>query len=85
MNHPNVCSLYDVGRQDGIDFLVLEYLDGETLAERLARGLDAAVTRQYYGGYAPALEDSGTGHAASQPPRAPDHGRRLSPGSSDRR
>ena len=38
LNHPHVCSLFDVGHTDGVDFLVLEYLDGETLAERLARG-----------------------------------------------
>jgi len=38
LNHPNICRLYDVGHQDGIDYLVMEYLDGETLAQRLARG-----------------------------------------------
>src|SRR5262249_32955222 len=38
LNHPNICTLYDVGRQDGIDFLVMEYLEGETLADRLAKG-----------------------------------------------
>lgn len=38
LNHPNICTLYDVGHQDGIDFLVMEYLEGETLASRLARG-----------------------------------------------
>src|ERR1700736_2004629 len=35
LNHPNICSLYDVGHQDGIDYLVMEYLEGETLADRL--------------------------------------------------
>ena len=35
LNHPNICTLYDVGHQDGIDFLVMEYIEGETLAERL--------------------------------------------------
>src|SRR5215831_926291 len=38
LNHPNICHLYDVGSQDGTDFLVMEFLDGETLAERLRRG-----------------------------------------------
>ena len=38
LNHPHICALYDVGQQDGIDFLVMEYLDGETLADRLVRG-----------------------------------------------
>jgi len=38
LNHPHVCVLYDVGRQDDVDFLVLELLDGQTLAERLLEG-----------------------------------------------
>ena len=38
LNHPHICTLHDVGRVDGIDFLVMEYLDGETLAARLFRG-----------------------------------------------
>src|ERR1700687_3155650 len=37
LHHPTICVLYDVGRQDGVDFLVMEYLEGETLAARLAR------------------------------------------------
>src|SRR3984885_7637087 len=37
LNHPNICTLHDVGHQDGIDFLVMEFLEGETLAERLAK------------------------------------------------
>jgi eukaryotic-like serine/threonine-protein kinase len=38
LNHPNICTLYDVGHQDGIDFLVMEYLEGEMLADRLRKG-----------------------------------------------
>jgi Tol biopolymer transport system component len=46
LNHPNICTLFDVGSQDGIDFLVMELLEGESLADRLARGplpLDQAL------------------------------------------
>ncbi|HYM11178.1 MAG TPA: serine/threonine-protein kinase, partial [Bryobacterales bacterium] len=38
LNHPHICALYDVGHEEGIDFLVMEYLEGETLAARLAAG-----------------------------------------------
>src|SRR4051795_567316 len=38
LNHPHVCTLYDVGSQDGVDFLVMEYMEGQTLADRLAKG-----------------------------------------------
>src|SRR5580700_1612555 len=38
LNDSNICTLYDVGHQDGIDFIVMEYLEGETLAERIKRG-----------------------------------------------
>ena len=36
--HPNICTLYDVGQQDGVDYLVMEYLDGQTLADRIVKG-----------------------------------------------
>jgi Tol biopolymer transport system component len=38
LNHPNICTLHDVGHQDGTDFLVMEYLEGETLGDRLMKG-----------------------------------------------
>ncbi len=38
LNHPHICTLFDVGRQGDTDFLVMEYLEGQTLAARLARG-----------------------------------------------
>ena len=37
-HHPHICALHDVGQEDGTDYLVMEYLDGETLADRLAKG-----------------------------------------------
>jgi eukaryotic-like serine/threonine-protein kinase len=38
LNHPHICTLHGVGHQDGTDFLVREYLEGETLAQRLSKG-----------------------------------------------
>src|SRR5262245_56547589 len=38
LNHPHICVLHDVGHDNGLDFLVLEHLQGETLAERIKRG-----------------------------------------------
>ncbi|MHB8736343.1 MAG: serine/threonine-protein kinase, partial [Terriglobales bacterium] len=38
LNHPHICQLYDIGAQGGTDFLVMEYLEGQTLAERLQNG-----------------------------------------------
>src|SRR5438128_8349711 len=40
LDHPHICALYDVGEQDGTSFLVMQYLEGETLAERLGRSKD---------------------------------------------
>jgi len=39
LDHPHICALHDVGEQDGTAFLIMQYLEGETLAGRLARGL----------------------------------------------
>src|SRR5262245_41768642 len=46
LDHPNICVLYDVGRDGGVDYIVMQYLEGESLAARLARGpllLDEAL------------------------------------------
>ncbi len=46
LSHPHICPVFDVGRQDGIDYLVMEFIDGQTLADRLASGrlpLDQAL------------------------------------------
>ncbi len=48
LNHPNICALYDVGESDGNGYLVMELLEGETLADRLLRGplpLEQALQR----------------------------------------
>ena len=47
LSDPHICALHDIGREGGVDFLVMEYLEGETLAARIARGplpIDEAVT-----------------------------------------
>ena len=48
LNHPHICTLYDVGHENRAEFLVMEYLEGETLAQRLAKGaLPVQQTLQY--------------------------------------
>src|SRR5690349_7328885 len=38
LSHPHICTLFDVGRQGDVDFLVMEYIEGDTLAERVRAG-----------------------------------------------
>src|SRR5947209_14590988 len=57
LNHPHICILHDVGHQDGTDFLVMEYLEGETLAKLLEKGpLPLAQVLKYGGQIADALD-----------------------------
>ncbi len=59
LSHPHICPLYDVGEQDDLTFLVMEYLEGENVADRLTRGplpLDEAL--RYASQIADALADA---------------------------
>src|SRR5262245_28855845 len=38
LSHPHICALYDVGREGETEYLVMEYLEGETLSDRLSKG-----------------------------------------------
>ena len=71
LNHPNICTLYDIGTQDGTDFLVMEYLDGETLSERLGRDALPLADAVQYGltllGTLGVLHDQGLVHRDLKP------------------
>src|SRR5499425_1091073 len=57
LSHPHICALYDVGNQDGVEYLVMEFLEGETLAQRLLNGsLPAEQTLRYGTEIADALD-----------------------------
>jgi len=57
LSHPHICALFDVGEQDGASFLVMEYLEGETLEDRITRGpLPAADVLRYAAQIADALD-----------------------------
>jgi serine/threonine protein kinase len=71
LNHPHICVLYDIGNQDGMEYLVMEYMEGETLAQRLQRGyLPLPQTLQYAIEIADALDKahhSGVTHRDLKP------------------
>jgi eukaryotic-like serine/threonine-protein kinase len=57
LSHPHICTLYDIGHQDGVDYLVLEYLEGETLEKKLKKGsLPTPETLKYAVELADALD-----------------------------
>lgn len=49
LNHPHICTLFDVGNQDGMDYIVMECVEGETLATRLQKGSLPAEQALKYG------------------------------------
>src|SRR5215470_7588298 len=56
LSHPHICTLHDIGHQDGVDFIVLELLEGETLEQRLTKGpLPPEQTLRYAAQIADAL------------------------------
>jgi len=48
LNHPHICTLFDIGRQDGLEFLVMEFLDGQTFEAKVRSGPVAPVTVHAY-------------------------------------
>ena len=72
LNHPNICTLYDIGSQDGHGYMIMEYMEGETLAARIAKGaipLDQAL--KYAAQIADALDRAhraGVTHRDVKPP-----------------
>lgn len=59
LNHPRICALHDIGQQDGVEYLVMEHIEGETLAARIARGpLELSAVIRIAEQIAEAIEDA---------------------------
>ncbi len=71
LNHPHICTLYDIGEQDGIHYLVMEHLVGETLEARLAKGaLPLEQTLEYAIQIADALDKAHRQGVVASKPRS---------------
>jgi serine/threonine protein kinase len=64
LSHPHICALYDVGNQDGVEFLVMEYLEGETLSDRLSRGALRSIRSCATGSRSPTRSTRRTGRGS---------------------
>jgi serine/threonine protein kinase len=58
LSHPHICPVYDIGAHDGLDYLVMEYLEGENLAARIAKGLPIDQALRYAIQIADALDQA---------------------------
>src|SRR5437870_8220956 len=78
LSHPHICTLHDIGHQDGMDFLVMELLEGETLEQRLTKGrLSSEQTVRYATQIADALgkaHKKGVTHRDLKPAAQRTHG-----------
>ena len=74
LNHPHICVLHDIGNQEGIDYLVMECLEGETLAKRLEKGpLPLEQVLKYGTQIANALEKAHRTGVVHREPQAGQH------------
>ena len=78
ISHPHICTLHDIGHQDGMDFLIMELLEGETLEQRLTKGaLSSEQTVRYATQIADALgkaHKKGVTHRDLKPAAQRTHG-----------